>query len=54
MYSSILHFLFFTLMKACGIRRECYRILKFLFAYFFVSLKQYWFYFCFEGVVVYF
>lgn len=51
MYSSILHFLLFTVMKTFGIRRECYGILQFLFAYF-VSLKQYWFYLCFEGVVV--
>lgn len=40
MYSSILHFLFFTLMKTFGIRRECYRILKFLFAYFLFPLNS--------------
>ena len=53
MYSSILHFLFFTIMKTLVLGGNVTEF-QFLFAYFFVSLKQYWFYFCYEGVVVYF
>ena len=54
MYSSILHFLFFTIMKTLVLGGNVTEFYSFCLLIFFVSLKQYWFYFCFEGVVVYF